>query len=385
MATQSAPRSPSPESSTASSGAESIAASVAHPDASQLAVQQRRARQVESVLDDFFSRAGRRAQRHGAAYVRLWRDLQESTSGGKLVRPQLVIATYEGLGGTPGEAVAGVAAAFELLHTALIVHDDVIDRDFVRRGKPNISGKYRDLAASNGADRATADHHGMSAAVVAGDLALFYSYRMIDYSGVAEATRAPLLELMDEALFASAAGELLDLDYSGAVAIPTVDNILEMARLKTAVYSLEVPLKAGAVLAGAPNEVIEALGDFGREIGTAYQVVDDLLGVFGDSVATGKSTTSDLREGKRTVLVAHAASSDLWAQIAPLFGSAELSDGEADKFRHAFDASGARSYAESLLAEHVDRAEAILSQSLIPATLRRELAPMLTDLLRRQR
>jgi geranylgeranyl diphosphate synthase type II len=131
--------------------------------------------------------------------------------------------------------------------------------------------------------------------------------------------------------------------------------------------------------------VITALGEFGREIGTAYQIVDDLLGVFGDPTATGKSVTSDLREGKRTVLVAHAAASDLWSQIAPLFGSAELSDGEAAELRHALDASGARLYAEGLLSEHVARAEAILAQPFIPPALRQELAPMTTDVVRRQR
>jgi geranylgeranyl diphosphate synthase type II len=358
---------------------------VTHPHGRTPGAHARRAQQVEAVLDDFFSRSGRRAHSHGSAYVRLWRELRESTSGGKLVRPQLVLAAYEGLGGRRAESAAFVAAAFELLHTALIVHDDVIDRDFVRRGRPNISGRYRDSASSNGANSRDAEHHGMSAAVVAGDLALFYSYRMIDLSGVDEATRTPLLELMDEALFASAAGELLDLDYSGAVAIPTVDSILEMARLKTAVYSFEVPLKAGAVLAHASPDVVLALGEFGREIGTAYQIVDDLLGVFGNPEATGKSTTSDLREGKRTVLVAHAAASELWAQIAPLFGSAELSDGEADQLRHALDASGARVYAESLLAEHVGRAQAILGRDCIPGALRRELTPMVSELVSRQR
>jgi geranylgeranyl diphosphate synthase type II len=358
---------------------------VTHPDDKVHSVQQRRAGQVEAVLDDFFRRAGRRASAHGPAYVRLWRDLHESTGGGKLVRPQLVMAAYEGLRGTTDGTVASVAAAFELLHTALIVHDDVIDRDFVRRGKPNISGRYRATAVSNGADSTTADHHGMSAAVVAGDLALFYSYRMVDHSGVSEGVRVPLLELMDEAMFASAAGELLDLDYSGAVSIPTVDNILEMARLKTAVYSFEVPLKAGAVLAGASGALITALGDFGREIGTAYQIVDDLLGVFGDPRTTGKSATSDLREGKRTVLVAHAASSDLWSQIAPLLGTADLSDADADTLRRALDACGARSYAERLLAEHVRRAESILALPIIPPALRRELAPLITDVVSRQR
>ncbi len=295
------------------------------------------------------------------------------------------MSAYEGLGGKTDSSVAGVAAAFELLHTALLVHDDVIDKDFVRRGKPNIPGRYRDLAKSNGADDETADHHGLSAAVVAGDLALFYSYRMIDHAGLPEEARAQLLQLMDEALFASAAGELLDLDYSGAVTVPTVDSILEMARLKTAVYSFEVPLKVGAVLAGASAETIDALGDFGREIGTAYQIVDDLLGVFGDPLATGKSTTSDLREGKRTVLVAHAVTSDLWKQIEGLFGSATLSDHEADELRHVFDASGARAFAEGLLAEHVGRAEAVLDLPVVPPALRRELQPMISDVLRRQR
>lgn len=358
---------------------------MAHPLGNSPSVQRRRADQVAAALDDFFAGSGRRAHAHGAGYVQLWRELHASTTGGKLVRPQLVMRAYEGLGGSAETSVARVAAAFELLHTALIVHDDVIDRDFVRRGKPNIPGKYRDLALSNGADAATADHHGLSAAVVAGDLALFYSYRMIDHASLPEDTRRQLLDLMDEALFASAAGELLDLDYSGAVTIPTVDSILEMARLKTAVYSFEVPLKVGAVLAGSSAETIEALGDFGREIGTAYQIVDDLLGVFGDPIATGKSTTSDLREGKRTVLVAHAVTSELWNQIDGLFGSATLSDREADELREVFDASGARAFAEKLLAEYVGRAEAILDQPMIPSALREELQPMIADALGRHR
>src|SRR5690554_2605527 len=104
-------RNPSPESNTTSSGAECMPASLAHPDGKESSVQERRARQVAAVLDEFFSNAGRRAHHHGPAYVRLWRDLQESTSGGKWVRPQLVMATYEGLGGAD-PAVAYVGAAF---------------------------------------------------------------------------------------------------------------------------------------------------------------------------------------------------------------------------------------------------------------------------------
>ncbi|TQL46720.1 geranylgeranyl diphosphate synthase type II [Homoserinimonas aerilata] len=337
------------------------------------------------VLDEFFSSSGRRAHQHGPQYVELWRQLRHSTTGGKLFRPRMVFTAYDGLGGVDDEAVAWVGAAFELLHTALIVHDDVIDRDFVRRGLPNISGTYRDRALAAGAPQHEAEHRGLSAAVVAGDLALFYSYRLIDRSGVTGRRRRRVLDLMDDALFASAAGELLDLDYSGAISIPTVDSILTMARLKTAVYSFEGPLMAGAVMAGASDAVVASLEDFGRELGTAYQIVDDLLGVFGDAEETGKSTTSDLREGKRTVLVAHAASTEIWREMVPLFGSPTLSDLEADGLRAKLDQSGARAYAEALLAEHVQRARNVLARAEMPEALRAGLEPVIETVLRRGR
>lgn len=340
---------------------------------------------VEDALDDFFDAAGRRAAAYGPAYVELWRELRANTTGGKLFRPRMVIAAHRGLGGVASDVVGRVGAAFELLHTALIAHDDVIDREFVRRGQPNISGTYRDRALAGGAPAADAEHRGMSAAVVAGDLALFYSYRLVDHSGVTGLMRSRLLALMDEALFASAAGELLDLDYSGAITIPTVDNILDMERFKTAVYSFESPLKAGAILAGASDDIVDALGEFGREVGTAYQIVDDLLGVFGDEAETGKSTTSDLREGKRTVLVAHAAETELWEKMAPLFGSPTLSDVEARTLRRMLEQSGARDYAEQLLAQHVLRARTVLELPCVPAGLRLELEPVIDVVLRRGR
>lgn len=363
--------------------------SLPHPDEQSLGGATRY-QAVVAALDEFFDSSGARAASYGPQYVELWRELRRNTTGGKLFRPRMVIAAFDGLGGPDRpqadvDAVPWVGAAFELLHTALIVHDDVIDRDFVRRGQPNISGTYRDRARSAGVSQHESEHRGLSAAVVAGDLALFYSYRLIDRSGVDPQRRGRLLALMDEALFASAAGELLDLDYSGAILIPTVDNILSMARLKTAVYSFEVPLKAGAVLAGAADEVVESMGDFGREVGTAYQIVDDLLGVFGDTHETGKSNTSDLREGKRTVLVAHAAATAAWAEMAPLFGSPGLSEADAQALRAKLEESGARAYAEDLLAQHVERARQVLGRPHVPDALRQQLEPVIDIVLRRGR
>lgn len=335
------------------------------------------------MLERFFSLAKNRASAFGEKYVELWNALEANSTGGKRFRPRMVMAAYQSLGGTDDETAAYVGAAFELLHTALIVHDDVIDNDFVRRGAPNISGSYRDLALAEGATREQAEHKGISAAVIAGDLALFNAYRLIDRSGVGDEMRHRLIEVMDEALFASAAGELIDVDFSTATDMPRVDDILTMERLKTAVYSFECPLQAGAILAGASEEVISTLGDFGREIGIAYQIVDDLLGVFGTEAETGKTTIGDLREGKRTVMISHATTTSGWASIEPLIGKADLSEADADAVRAVLVECGARSFAEGLARYYGNRALARLSEPHIPLALRSELHPVADDVLSR--
>jgi geranylgeranyl diphosphate synthase type II len=339
--------------------------------------------QVDVVLERFFSLAKNRAAAFGPQYVELWATLENNTIGGKRFRPRMVMGAYQSLGGTDLEAAAYVGAAFELLHTALIVHDDVIDRDFVRRGVANISGTYRDAARRAGSSEKVAEHSGVSAAVIAGDLALFNSYRLIDRSGVSDVVRSRLLEVMDDALFASAAGELIDVDFSISAQVPRVDDILTMERLKTAVYSFECPLQAGAILAGASEEIIQTLGDFGREIGIAYQLVDDLLGVFGEEAETGKTTIGDLREGKRTVMISYATSTAEWESIAPLIGKHDLTHDEAEAVREVLTSCGARSFAEGLARYYANRALARLAEPHIPPALRVELHPVVDAVLGR--
>lgn len=341
-----------------------------------LDISRERQGQVDAVLARFFSLAKNRAAAFGPQYVTLWETLENNTVGGKRFRPRMVMCAYEALGGDDLEAAANVGAAFELLHTALIVHDDVIDHDFTRRGVPNIAGTYRELATSSGASARVADHSGISAAVIAGDLALFNSYRLIDRSGVSDQTRTRLIEVMDDALFASAAGELIDVDFQIMPEVPRVDEILTMERYKTAVYSFECPLQAGAILAGASEDVVTTLGDFGREIGIAYQIVDDLLGVFGLEHETGKTTTGDLREGKRTVMIAYATSTREWAGVSRLLGKPDLSDDEAQALRDVLVECGARSFAEGLARYYANRALARLAEPHIPPALREELHPV---------
>ncbi|MER3390479.1 MAG: polyprenyl synthetase family protein [Microcella sp.] len=348
-------------------------------------VAEERGAVVDAVLERFFSLSKKRAEPLGDHYQHLWGLLERNTQGGKRFRPRMVMAAYSGLGGTDLEAAAYVGASFELLHTALIVHDDVIDRDFVRRGIPNISGTYRDHAVDRGASVEIAEHRGVSAAVIAGDLALFNSYRLMERSGVAAEMRDRLLEVLDEAMFASAAGELIDVDFSIDPHTPVVDDILQMERLKTAVYSFEAPLQAGAILAGASEQIVATLGGFGREIGIAYQIVDDVLGVFGEESFTGKTTIGDLREGKRTVLIAFACGTPQWEELRHLIGKHDLTEEEAQRARGMLEECGARTFADDLVRGCAQRALDLLAEPHMPQSLREELHPVAATVLERMR
>lgn len=350
-----------------------------------LVLEEDRRRAVDAVLGEFFDDAKRRAAAFGEAYVRLWSILEESTVGGKRFRPRMVSAAYDALGGRDARAAAHVGAAFELLHTALVVHDDVIDGDHVRRGVPNVAGRYRDRAVDFGLSDRLAALSGATAAIIAGDLALFSAHRLIDRSGLGHDVRLRLLDLMDDAVFASAAGELIDVDFSMSDAIPHVDEILEMERAKTAVYSFETPLQAGAILAGAGEDLVALLGAIGRELGIAFQVVDDILGVFGTEEQTGKTTLGDLREGKRTVLVAYAATQPAWARVASDFGDPDLDDAGADRIRVVLEEGGALAFARELATRHADRARELLADPAVPDALREALAPVADDVLVRAR
>jgi geranylgeranyl diphosphate synthase type II len=278
-----------------------------------------------------------------------------------------------------------VGASFELLHTALIVHDDVVDRDFVRRGIPNVSGSYRDVAQTAGLSLPTAEHRGMSVAVIAGDLALTGSFRLMERASANPEVRDALVELLDRAVFDSAAGELIDVDFSLYSGMPSIEEIVEMERLKTAVYSFEAPLQAGALLAGATHDVIAALGEFGRNIGIAYQIVDDLLGVFGNEASTGKTTLGDLREGKRTALIAFASQTSEWNTISHLVGDSNLSDSDAATVREVLERTGAKKFTQRLASDYADEAVAALKGAGVPQLLVEQLTPLVSAVVERVR
>ncbi|GHD04829.1 polyprenyl synthetase family protein [Zhihengliuella salsuginis] len=332
---------------------------------------------VEDELQRFFADAKLGAVAVGAPYLALWEALERAAAGGGRSRPRLVLLAYRHLGGTDTRTAARLAASYELLHSALIVHDDVIDRDVVRRGVPNVSGSYRTKALREGAAPALAEHAGATAGILAGDLALSGAYRLLRSLDVSQSIDRRLHDILDEAVFSAVGGEVFDVEFSRSARMPSLEDITKTAHQKTAVYSFEAPLQAGAVLAGAPDSAVAALKSFGRFAGITYQLVDDILGVFGGEDSTGKTGWGDLREGKRTVLLAYAATRPQWNSIASLIGTPDLGARDAEHIRTVLVTCGAKDFAVGLADEYAQRALSHLESDGVPAALRGRLRRLL--------
>lgn len=280
---------------------------------------------------------------HDAA---LWESLREQTRGGKRFRPALVTQTYAALGGQNHHLAATVGDAVELLHTAFVLHDDVIDRDQVRRGRPNVMGTFVARARTASVTTDQARHYGETAGILAGDLALAGAVREIALCGAAPAVTARLLDLLEEVLHRSAAGELGDVRLS-LTADSSMVETLAVAEWKTAAYSFQLPLQAAGILAGTETHVIAALSRVGRSVGTAFQLRDDLAGTFGTAGETGKDPLGDLREGKHTALIAAARPTGFWPELGSLIGDPDLTPEDATRARDLLETCGARAEVES--------------------------------------
>ncbi len=330
------------------------------------------AQEIERTIQEFFEDRVSRAQHLGPQYARLWRGIEESARGGKRIRPRMLLMTHDRLGGRDSRAAHLAAAAFELLHTALLLHDDVLDGDLVRRGRPNLAGGFTAAALDAGHGSGPARAWGAASGLLAGDLLISGAHALV--SSIESPARGAVHRIIDDALMITAAGEHADVGFALRVMRADGHDILRMMEQKTAVYSFAAPLRAGAILAGAPEETGSALGRIGIGLGVLYQLRDDLLGVFGDEARTGKSALGDLREGKRTLLVAFAESSPEWDEVIHLFGRAPLDAADADRLRAALVACGAADRVQELIARRLAELRAAIADAPVPAALREELA-----------
>lgn len=289
--------------------------------------------------------------------------------GGKLIRPRLLLDAHDDLGGTAAQAAMDAACAMQLLHIGLVIHDDVIDNDTVRRGEMNITGQFSSEAMLLGATSAAAQTWGMSSSLLAGDLMLNEAQSLLARLDLDAPRRLAILDIFDETIAESVAGEQSDVWLSLHLDETATEDVLAMIGCKTAAYSFEAPLAIAAVLAGSDSSLVERLRSIGHGIGVVYQLRDDVLGVFGDEQETGKSVLSDLREGKETLLVNTARPHPAWAEVAHLFGDRGLDAEGGLRLRQAIEISGARAFVESAITEHCETIVGLIAEAGLPPTL----------------
>ncbi|WP_067713760.1 polyprenyl synthetase family protein [Nocardia yamanashiensis] len=321
---------------------------------------------VERALYEFLT-----AKAESAAAAGLPAEVVEAVraflfAGGKRIRPLFcVLGWYAGGGDGLPPAVVRVAAAVELFHAAVLIHDDIIDDSDTRRDQPTVHRAVADRARS--ARGAGADRFGAHAGILIGDFGLVWSQELLHTAGLSAAQSAAATPVLDAMRTEVSYGQYLDLLTTGR---PTRDleRALEIIRYKTAAYTVHRPLQLGAALAGADAEVQRALADYGRPLGEAFQLQDDLLGVFGDPARTGKSVVSDLRDGKHTALLALAlrhATARQRAHLDQLVGNPGLDERGAAVCREILDAT-ARPEVERMIAERWQQVRAVLATAPLP-------------------
>jgi geranylgeranyl diphosphate synthase type I len=283
--------------------------------------------------------------------------------GGKRLRPAFCYWGWRAAGGDPASpeaaAVVRAAASLELFQAAALIHDDVMDDSDTRRGQPAAHRRFASLHRENGWSGAP-DRFGLAGAVLTGDLCLVWSDMMFTGAGLPAAAFARARVPYDRMRGQLMAGQYLDM-LEQALAGSRTEGAVEAARrvihYKSAKYSIEEPLLIGAAVAGTDDALAAGYSRLGLPVGEAFQLRDDLLGVFGDPAVTGKPAGDDLREGKRTVLVAtamEAAKPEQAQQIRRLLGDPHLDAAGVAALRAVLVETGAREAVE----ERVDRLSA---------------------------
>jgi geranylgeranyl diphosphate synthase type I len=290
--------------------------------------------------------------------------------GGKRLRPQFCYWGWRGAGGADGQAIIDAGASLELLHAFALIHDDIMDASETRRGEPTVHRSLARLHEEQGW-LGGAERFGVNTALLCGDLCAFWSDEMMHGCGLSAARLAEVRPLLNTMRTELCAGQYFDLGEQATGG--TLSGALRVIRYKAARYTVERPMQIGAVLAGAGPAMQQAFSAYGAPIGEAFQLRDDVLGVFGDPAVTGKSVLDDLRDGKATVLMALARRQADPVQLALIdrwHGDPALDEEGAALLRDTIAGTGALDRVRAMIRDRTDAALAALDRIDIDAQAR---------------
>jgi geranylgeranyl diphosphate synthase type I len=274
--------------------------------------------------------------------------------GGKRLRPAFAYWGFRVAGGQDSDEVLRACASLEFLQACALIHDDVMDASDTRRGKPAIHKQFESRHVTSNW-KGSAKLFGEGSAILVGDLALSWADEMLLTSGLTNEQLDKAKSIYDIMRTELMCGQYLDLleQVRGDITRERAETVI---RFKSAKYTIERPLHLGAEIAGADPGLIGVLSDYGLALGEAFQLRDDLLGVFGDSSVTGKPAGDDLREGKQTMLIAYAntnASESEKSLIASNLGNPNLSNEMITTLQDVLISCGAQDFVENRIADYL--------------------------------
>jgi len=319
------------------------------------------AKRANPLLRDFFRE---QRTRFSSESEMLERIEEFCLRGGKRLRPALVYLGYRLLGGKDSDDIVKTSLVVELIHSFLLIHDDVMDESFLRRGKPTLHKRYEDECKKCYQKYNNHARLGESLAVLAGDLSHCLALNLLHSAPFPSDRKMRVLDKLHQAIQATIFGQELDLRLE-AKGMSKPKDILRMYRLKTAQYTFECPLQVGVILTGGSNKDLELISSFSIPLGIAFQIQDDILGLFGDKEVTGKSVDNDIRQGKQTLLIAKALENGREKErktIQEALGNNRVSKTQIKELQDIVKSTGALSYAEQVARKHLRKAEIALEK-----------------------
>jgi geranylgeranyl diphosphate synthase type I len=275
-------------------------------------------------------------------------------SGGKRLRAALTYLGYRAVGGSNEENILFASAGMEILHNFFLVHDDIIDKSDFRRNQPTIHRRYeREFEREGLLSNLNVDekaHFASSMSIIAGDICCALAYEALIESGFPGDKIVLALQMMHEAVKVTAIGEMLDI-VEPVSNHATEEEVLRLHHLKTAKYTVECPLHLGAILHDASQNILDSFTNYAIPLGIAFQIRDDILGIFGTEGQLGKPVGSDIEEGKQTLLTVKAferASSVQRERLEGLMSISKISEDEMKEVRKIIQDTGSLEYSKDL-------------------------------------
>lgn len=322
-------------------------------------------KEIEKKFDEYTERASR-VHPQG---VRLIDYLREYTMrGGKRVRPALVIAGYRAVGGKDVEKIVPASLPIEALHSYFLIHDDIMDEDEMRRGLPSLHKLYEKYHRENFSND-NSERFGENMGIVAGDISNSFAVSQLIESDFEPEVKIEALKKFEEIHRYTGYGQTLDVIFNEKDADEvSEDDVLTIHLLKTAQYTIAGPLELGAIFGRGTDEQKEMLRDCGIKAGKSFQIYDDILGLYGKEERTGKPADSDIKEGKKTLLVLKALENGNEEQretILNALGNEDVEEEEVEKVREIVKETGSYDYSWNLAMKLAKRGKEVLDDDVL--------------------